>query len=180
MKNPFLTADHVYLRTITKDDLTERYRDWFNDPDACAWNSHYRFPNYDEDMRAYYESTIKSRSNLILAICDKETDAHIGNVSLQDIDHLNRSAEFAIMIGEKAFWGKGIGKEAMKLIVGHGFRELNLHRIMLGTAEDNVGMQKLALALGFMEEGRSREAMWKGGKWKSLVHYGLLESEWKE
>lgn len=175
----FLSGSHIYLRAIVETDLNESYRDWFNDEEVCRFNSHHRFPNYDADMREYYETTIKSHENLVLAICDKTNDLHIGNVSLQGIDTLGQSAEFAIMIGNKSYQGKGVGKESMRLMVKHGFEELNLHRIFCGTAEDNIGMQKLALALGFKEEGRSRDAIYKTGIFKNLIHYGLLRNELK-
>ncbi len=180
MKNPFLIGESIYLRTITLADLTPCYRDWFNDAKVCKGNAHHRFPKYDEDMRAYYDHTIKSHENLVLAICDKVTDLHIGNVSLQDIDTINRSAEFAILIGDKEYWGKGVGTEVMNLIVTHGFHELNLNRIMLGTFEDNTGMQNLATKNGFKIEGRSRQAVWKEGRWKDVLHFGLLRDEWKD
>lgn len=179
MKQPFLTGKTIYLRTIEEGDLSERYRDWFNDVEVCRFNSHHRFPNYGEDMRSYYETAIKTHENLILAICDKATDIHIGNVSLQNINLLDQSAEFAIVIGDRSYWGKGVGKEALSLIVQHGFSQLNLHRIYCGTAEDNMGMQKLAMTLGFKQEGVSREALYKDGKFKDTIHYGLLRSEFK-
>lgn len=179
MKSPFITGKTVYLRAIDESDLSERYRDWFNDAEVCRYNSHHRFPNYGEDVRIYYETTIKSRENLILAICDKLNDLHIGNISLQSISPLDQSAEFAIVIGDRSYWGKGIGEEAMRLIVAHGFDQLNLHRIYCGTAEDNTGMQKLAHKLGFKEEGRSRDALYKDGKWKDLLRYGLLRDEFR-
>lgn len=179
MKNPFLVGEKVYLRVITQDDLNANYREWFNDEEVCRYNSHHRFPNYDENMREYYERVIKSRGNLVLAICDKKADRHIGNVALENIDTLNRSAEFAILIGDKNSWGKGMGKEAAKLVVRHGLRELNLHRVYCGTSEDNMAMQKLALALGFKEEGRTRDALFKSGSFKNVIYYSLLDDEFK-
>lgn len=177
--SPFLSGEKVYLRPIRESDLNENYREWFNDEEVCRYNSHHRFPNYDQNMRAYYDEVIKARSNLILAICDKKTDKHVGNIALENIDPLNRSAEFAIVLGDKRQWGKGIGKDAAKLIIKHGFEELNLHRIHCGTQDDNVGMQKLAKALGFVEEGHAREAIFKGGKFKDLIYYGLLRHDLK-
>ena len=179
MKNPFLIGEKIYLRTITPDDLNANYREWFNDEEICRYNSHHRFPNYDQDMADYYKNVIQSRSNLILAICDKKTDKHAGNIALENIDAINQSAEFAIIIGDKKQWGKGIGKEAAKLIIKHGFEELNLHRIHCGTQDDNIGMQKLAASLGFKEEGRTRESIYKGGIFKDLIYYGLLRYDWK-
>ncbi len=179
MKNPFLVGEHIYLRTIDESDLNANYREWFNDEEVCRYNSHHRFPNYDENMRDYYENVIKSRTNLILAICNKETDKHIGNIALENIDALNQSAEFAIVIGDKSQWGQGVGREAAKLILKHGFAELNLHRIYCGTQDDNTGMQKLAIALGFKEEGRARDGMFKGGSFKDVIYYSLLRDEFK-
>lgn len=178
MKNPFLVGEKVYLRTITEDDLNENYREWFNDEEVCHYNSHHRFPNYDQNMRSYYDEVIKDRKNLVLAICDKASDAHIGNIALLNIDTLNQSAELAILIGDKAQWGKGVGSDAAKLLVNQGFKELNLHRIYCGTAEDNKGMQKLALALGFKEEGRARDGVYKGGSFKNVLYYSLLSDEY--
>lgn len=176
MKNPFLTGDKVYLRAIEKGDLNAKYREWFNDEEVCRYNSHHRFPNYDANMRDYYENVIQSRANLVLAICDKLSDSHIGNIALENINTTDRSAELAILIGDKKYWGKGIGTEAAGLIIGHGFKELNLHRIYCGTSEDNTGMQKLASSLGFVEEGKARDGIFKGGKFKDVIYYSLLSN----
>lgn len=179
MNTSFLRGEHVYLRPITEQDLNANYREWFNDEEVCRYNSHHRFPNHDENMREYFEKVIKSRENLILAICDTKTDAHIGNIALENIDTLNQCAEFAILIGDKTAWGKGVGTEAARLIIGHGFRELNLHRIYCGTQEDNAGMRKLAASLGFKEEGASRQAIFKGGAFKDIIRFGLLRDEFE-
>lgn len=179
MRNSFLQGPTVHLRSLTEADLTEKYRDWFNDEEVCQFNSHHRFPNHDEDMRAYYETTIRSHENLVLAICDNETGVHVGNVSLQGINLLDRSAEFAIVIGEKGFRGRGVGAEVMHLILRHAFDQLNLHRVFCGTADNNKGMQRLALTTGFVEEGRSRQALFKNGEFHDLIHYGVLADEYK-
>lgn len=179
MKTPFLVGENVYLRTIGEGDLNENYREWFNDEEVNRYNSHHRFPNYDENMRKYYDRVIKSKENLVLAVCDAKTDTHIGNIALENIDALNQSAELAIIIGNKDYWSKGYGSEAARLLVSHGFKELNLHRIYCGTQEDNVGFQKLAASLGFKEEGRKRESIFRGGKFKDIILYSLLRDEFR-
>jgi RimJ/RimL family protein N-acetyltransferase len=179
MHNPFLTGTGVYLRTIEESDLNANYREWFNDEDVCRYNSHHRFPQYDQDMRTYYDDVIKSRTNLVLAICDKATDAHVGNIALENIDMVNSSAEFAILIGDKTHWGKGVGSEAASLLLTHGFNELPLHRIYCGTSEDNEGMQRLARSLGFVEEGRARDAIFKNGSHKDVIYYSVLRDEFE-
>lgn len=177
MKDPFLTGKKIYLNPIQKADLTPKYREWLNDEEVSRYNSHHRFPNYDENMREYFETAIKSKSNLILAIRDKESDEHIGNIALENIDLINRCAELAIMIGDRSYQGKGVGGDACRAIMRHAFNELNLHRIYLGTAEENVGMQKLSISLGMKEEGRRVDAMYKNGKYTDVLEYGVLKDD---
>jgi RimJ/RimL family protein N-acetyltransferase len=178
-KQQFLVGESIYLRGIEASDLTADYQSWFNDAEVCQFNSHHRFPNYPEAMADYYNRVIKSNNHLVLAIVDKQTDTHIGNIALQDINLIDRSAEFAIVVGDKNFWGRGVGKEAGKLIVGHGFNALNLQRIYCGTSADNLGMQKLADYLGFKQEGVARQALFKDGAYRDIFLYGLLKDDYQ-
>src|SRR3989344_3663971 len=179
MNKVFLDGTTIYLRGIEEADLTDSYIQWFNDSEVCQYNSHHRYPHSREAMHDYYKNVILSKNNLTLAIIDKATNKHIGNVSLQDIDFINRCAEYAIIIGDKGSWGKGVGKDASRLIIDHGFRALNLHRIYCGTSDDNLGMQKLADYLGFVKEGVARQSMFKNGAYRNSILYGLLADEWK-
>ena len=177
MHNPFLIGTTIYLRAITERDLTPSYQQWFNDPEVCRFNSHHRFPNYQEDMRAYYDTVICDRRNLVLAIIDTATETHVGNVALQDIDLSNSSAEFAIIVGEKAFWGRGVGYEAGQLLITHGFDTLRLHRMYCGTSALNIPMQRLAKKLGFRKEGVDRAALYKEGRWNDVVRYAIVRGD---
>lgn len=179
MTKAFLQGDTIYLRTIEERDLTPAYQHWFNDEEVCRYNSHHRFPMYRQDMEAYFRNVIQSKHNLVLAIIHQASDTHIGNISLLEIDAINSSAEFAVIIGEISFSGKGIGKEAGKLVINHGFSALNLHRISCETSRDNIGMQKLAVALGFIQEGVRREALFKSGAYQDMIVYALLRNEFE-
>jgi RimJ/RimL family protein N-acetyltransferase len=176
----FLEGEHFYLRNLNKDDLNKNYIHWFDDSEVCKMNSHHRFPYTDEGMSKYIDSIYNTNNQLVLAIINKEDKMHIGNISLQNINYINRSAEFAVVIGEKNYWGKGVGKECGKLIIKHGFLELNLNRIYCGTFVDNLGMYKLAETLGFKKEGIRYEAEFKNGKYINIVEFGLLKKDWKE
>lgn len=177
MKNPFLSGKSIYLRPLEEKDIEGNYVKWLNDPEVCRYNSHHVFPYTYEGARDYIKTVSKSPSAVVLAIVLKENDIHIGNISLQDINYINRSAEFAIIIGEKKYWGMGYSKEAARLIVAHGFQELNLHRVYCGTSAKNIPMQKLAVFLGMKEEGLRREAMFKHKRFVDIMEYGLLSRE---
>lgn len=179
MKNQFLVGKKIYLRGLVESDLVGDYFQWFNDEEVCRENSHHRFPNTVARMKSYFDSVTNSSQNLVLAILLKADDKHIGNISLQQIDLLNQSAELAILIGDKKSWGKGYGIEAARLIVEHGFMQLNLKRIHCGTTASNRGMQKLALSLGMKQEGKFRSAVFKNGAFQDVYYYGLLANEVK-
>ncbi len=77
-----------------------------------------------------------------------------GNTGLHDVEPVDRNAEFGIVIGEKPYWNKGYGKKATRLMLQHGFEDLNLHRIYLYVFENNQRGMKAYEGAGFTKEGR--------------------------
>lgn len=177
---PFLTGDRVYLRALEEDDVDGGYPTWLNDEEVCRGNSHHRYPYTREAAVEWVQQARSKRDSLVLAIVASKDDTHIGNIELKRIDPVYRSAEFAILTGEKSFWGQGYSREAAKLLVDHGFFTLNLNRIDCGTFETNTGMRKLAGYLGMREEGRRRQAVFKQNRWIDVIEFGLLRSEYLE
>lgn len=173
----FLEGENICLRLLKTDDVNGDYCLWLNDPEITAFNSHGRFPITKEKLLSYIDHSRSSKNDLILAIEDKITLKHIGNISLQNINWLDRNAEIAFLLGNKAFWGKGIMHEAGSLLINHGFQNLNLHRIYCGTSSENVGMQKLAAKLKMKKEGLRKEAIFKKGQYYDIVEYGILATE---
>jgi RimJ/RimL family protein N-acetyltransferase len=104
---------------------------------------------------------------------------HIGNLSLQQIDWINRSAEMAIVIGEKDYWGKGFATEALLLLYYHAFTKLNLNRIWSGTTENNSGMIRVFARIGMALEGEFREAVYLNGEYRDVYAYGILKEAWE-
>jgi RimJ/RimL family protein N-acetyltransferase len=179
MTSPFLAGTGLYLRGLEETDAAGSYPTWFNDTEVCRGNSHHVFPYSREQALDYIRSTRGNHSALVLAIVLPDRDRHIGNITLQSIHPINRSAEFAILIGDKAAWGKGHAAEAAKLLCRHGFETLNLHRIYCGTLADNQGMIRLAQTLGMKEEGRRREAIFKNGRYTDIIEFGMLSTEFQ-
>ena len=77
-------------------------------------------------------------------------------------------------MGEPDYWGKGYGYKASKKIIEHGFGKLNLHRCWTGTASTNIGMQKLAVKLGFNAEGVFEDGMFLNGSYENIFVYGMI------
>lgn len=177
MLRPFLVTERLHLRPLSESDCNGDYVDWLNDEDVCRGNSHHVFPYTRDAALAYVRSAQQTRDDLILAIDRRDEARHIGNIALQGIHRVYRSAELAILIGDKKSWGQGFGQEAARALCRHGFVALNLHRIACGTFEDNTGMQRLARWLGMKEEGRRRQAAYKAGRYVDVIEYGVLRHE---
>lgn len=175
----FLQSENLILRSLEREDLTEEYLQWLNDEEVCRYNSHAVFPNSFFKMQNYFDSIQGNNSTIVMAIISKDQDKHIGNISLQSINWINRSAEFAILLGDKEYWGKGVATEAVQLIMEYGFSRLNLHRICCGTSAENKGMQKVAAKLNMTEEGVRKEALFKDGKYVDIIEYGILKKDFK-
>lgn len=178
MPNVFLEGDLVYLRPLEEADLTEAYLLWLNDAEVSQFNSHAVFPNTLEKMRSYF-FTVQTPQHTVFAIIHKDTNLHIGNVALQGIHWVNRSAEFAILLGNKQFWGKGIGAEVTRMMLGYGFGRLNLNRIHAGTLQGNEGMIRIFSKIGMRQEGRRVQAVYKNGDYVDVIEFGILRSEYK-
>jgi ribosomal-protein-alanine N-acetyltransferase len=178
-KSVFIKGENIFLRCLDSSDITGNYATWLNDPKVTEFNSHGRFPMTSEKLESYVKHIQVSNKAFVLAIIDSESQSHIGNISLQNINWIDRNAEIAFLLGESSFWGKGIMFEAGRLLIEHGFKMLNLHRIYCGTSSNNIGMQRLAEKLGMNQEGVRKDALFKNGVFVDIIEYGIVFKEEK-
>ncbi|MDD5157823.1 GNAT family protein [Sulfurimonas sp.] len=177
MNNPFLVGETIYLRGLDVEDARGDYPSWLNDESSCKYSEHHVFP-YSADLAVDYLTKLPlQKDKIMLAVVDKKSDTHIGNITLLAISSLHRSAEFSIMIGNREFLGKGASKEASLLMLNHGFNTMNLHRICCGTMVLNSSMRALASYLGMIEEGVFRDEVYKEGKYHDTIRYSILKDE---
>lgn len=170
-------GDAYFVRLLVEADVDGPYPAWFEDQEVCRYNSHgklFKSKNYFKE----YVRGLDHDGSLVWAICHDE-DGHIGNISLQKISALNRTAEFAIILGDKRHWGKRVGILAATKIIEHGFHKLNLERVYCGTAASNVGMIKLAGSLHMKLEGTRRSHLFLDGARVDMLEYGVLQSEFE-
>ena len=106
-------------------------------------------------------------------------DPCIGSTGLINLDWRNRSGELGIVIGKRDYLGKGYGKEAVDLLLGFGFNELNLHRIGLQVFDFNERAIRSYTKSGLVEEGRLREAFYREGAFHDIVLMGITEEEFR-
>lgn len=131
------------------------------------------------EHRDWFERYCKSDNRVEFVIYLKENNEKIGTIGLSGIDFRNQKAEYGILLGDKAFRGKGYAKEASRAILEYGFNELNLNKISLKVFSDNEGAISLYKLLGFSEEGILRKEVYKNGKFKDVLVMSILKEEWE-
>ncbi len=178
--NSFISTERLELCPLNVAHITDDYIGWLNDPEVCRFNGHRYFP-YTKDAAFKYIEYVTNNKNIIaLALHLRDSMLHIGNVSIGDIDLLNRSASLNILLGSKQNWGRGYAVEALSALLRHAFLELNLNRVYCGTLEGNIGMQKVAQKLGMKQEGIRRLAVYKNGSFHNMLEYSIIANEYLE
>jgi RimJ/RimL family protein N-acetyltransferase len=170
----------IRFRHAERSDLPTFVR-WLNDPEVSKNLSIYlpisliSEEKWFEDMIARHQD----EQAFCIEIQEGEKWTIIGNCSFMDIERRIRSAEVGIFIGEKDYWNKGYGTEAMQLLLKLGFETLNLNRISLRVFETNPHAIHVYKKIGFVHEGTLREAMYMDNQYIDVHIMSVLRSEWK-
>jgi RimJ/RimL family protein N-acetyltransferase len=165
--------DDIYLRSLCREDLA-RIHSWHNDPELYET----LVRGFRHVSRAAEEAWLEkqlaySSEQVSLAICLRESDEHIGNIYLRNIDLISRNAEVGIFIGVPAARGKGRGAAAIRLLVDHAFRDLGLWRLYCFILCDNLPSAKAFRKCGFTVEGTMIRHAYKCGQFKDVTILGL-------
>ena len=177
MRNPFLVGERLYLRLLEESDIGEEYLGWLNDQEVTRYLETGKFPSTPNALRKYAEHFQGSTTDLFFAIIDREAEVHIGNVTLNRINWIHRTADTGLMIGRKEFWGKGYAFEAWSLLIEYSFHRLGLRKIIAGAVADNVASIITLEKLGFKIEGRFRQEYFVDGEYREGIRLGLLREE---
>jgi diamine N-acetyltransferase len=176
-----LYGKRIRLRAIEKEDLPI-FVMWLNDPEVRR-NLQLFQPMSLAQEEEWFKGTLQlpvEEQPLMIEIKIAEEWQPVGNVGYLKIRNADRAVEIGIVIGEKKFWGQGYGTEAIRLMLRHGFQELNLNRIYLRVYETNLRGIRSYEKAGFKLEGRLRQDRFMDGKYIDVLLMSVLRSEFKE
>ena len=131
MVGPDIFGSKVNLRPLKTDDLTRRIA-WLNDPECvrfftgCLPERAYG----QEDVERWRRSLEADSSASVWAI-ETKYGMHIGDIDLHDIDRHMNTAKLTILIGDRAYWGRGYGTDAVKSLLTSAFADLRLQKVNL-------------------------------------------------
>jgi RimJ/RimL family protein N-acetyltransferase len=94
-------------------------------------------------------------------------------------DPEDRKAGLGIIIGEKEYWSKGYGSDAIVTLLRFAFHEMNLHRVQLSVHDGNDRAKACYRKCGFVEEGRLRQDRFARGRYIDTLIMGVLRDEFR-
>lgn len=147
---------HIYLKRLNPDDIGQYYVEWMNDMEVIKylesrWTSH----NLDS-IKKYIQQMNNSSSDYLFGIFLKETNQHIGNIKIGEMNNIHKFANLGLLIGEKKYWGRGFGTQAIIHATKIAFHELGLHCLTAGIYSNNYSSYRAFLKAGWEDAGRFR------------------------
>lgn len=183
---PTLEGDLVVLRPFDVADVDVMAR-ILADPEVLRLTGsvtsteeiHRASPLADDRTREWYASRAQVDGRLDLAVVNRASDTVVGEVVLNEFDPSSNSANFRTLMGPEGR-GRGLGTEAARLILGHGFEVIGLHRIGLDVFAFNPRARHVYATVGFVVEGVKRDAFAFDGEYVDEIWMSILADEWQQ
>ncbi len=145
-----LTEDYRRIRRIRHEDVAALMA-WDNDPDLFELTGK-KF-QHGEDYGNWWSELVHDRARIMFGIVN-DGGALIGDVELIQIVWRAREAEIRISIGDKAFWNRGYGTQALGEAIAAAFHFLSLERLYLRVRVDNIRAIRSYEKVGFRPVAR--------------------------
>lgn len=166
-----IIGNKTILRALNRSDA-DKILKWCNDPEIKHLTGTL-FPVSDIEHEKWFQDKISDPINKMFGIEDMNKN-FIGIIGIKNVDLINRSGELYIYIGEKEFWGKGYGSDAVKTFVSFCLNEMNMHRIYLSVFSYNKRAIRSYEKSGFKTEGVLKDAVFKGGRYHDKLIMGII------
>ncbi len=177
---PRLVGETVMLREYRQEDLPE-IRRWVNDQETIRYlSSRFWAPQTLLDTQQFLENMLQSShsgSNFIIA--DKRDERYIGQLDLFRLDWKLRCGELGMVIASPEDRGRGVGTEALGLLLEHAFQTLGLERVQLDVDMGNEAGKRCYQKAGFVLEGVKRHAYFRDGAFCDIGMMSVLAGDWR-
>jgi RimJ/RimL family protein N-acetyltransferase len=173
-----LKGKEIVLRPVVKDDYRLIFK-WFNDKEIIDNIIGFRLNFSMGEALDWCERASRVDDKNIKWIIETigEKPEPIGFTGLYNIDFINKNAESAIVIGEKSFWGKGIGNKSLTLVCNLAFKYFNLELVYAFILSSNKASLNLYEKIGFKEEGILRKRVYRNRKWHDVISLSIGKEE---
>jgi len=168
-----IIGNKVILRALRRSDFG-KILEWVNDPEI-RYLTGTIYPISEIEHEKWIENKINEKTDKMFAIDDLKNKKFIGLIGSKNTDFVNRNTELYIYIGDKEYWGKGYGTDAIATFVKFCFDELNLHRVYLYVFAYNERAIRAYEKVGFVTEGILKESVYKNGKYHDKLLMAIVK-----
>jgi len=173
-----IALESVTLRPLEIEDASQFYQ-WSLDREVTQFSlSSYGYPQSKSGICQWLSVINENPKSVSLGICCHSTKKLIGYAGITSISPLNRCGEYFILIGDKAYWGKGIATMVTKAVTDYGFNTLGLHRVELTAFAINPWAVRAYEKAGYVHEGIKRQSGFRHGKFHDKIMMAALVSDW--
>jgi len=165
----------IGLRPIAMSDV-DSIMEWVNEPSVTRnFAGMSRTITRDEEA-VFIQKMMDSPNDRLWAIVTRDGQ-NLGNAGIHKIYWPARNGRLGIVLGRSGFQGKGLGQEALRLLIAMGFMELSLHKLWVVHYETNARMMHILKKLGFQKEGLLRDEYFHGETFHNMVRQSMLGPE---
>lgn len=140
------------------------YWKWIRDKKVTAYMTGAQFPKTFEEEVRWLQQMKRKKDERLFVIFDAATKKPIGNLGIHQISHYNKKAGIGIMIGEKDYWNKGYGTDAMKTALRYCFKNLKLNKVTLTVDVENARGIGCYEKCGFVKIGFLKDDAVRNGR----------------
>lgn len=168
----------VRLREYREDDISTVLK-YINDEEVKRnLTPGIPYPFTLEDEKKWYQSITATEDTYSFAIETIEDSIYLGGCGINHVDWKNSIAVVGIFIGNKDYWNKGYGTDAMRTLIKFIFNEMNINKIKLNVYSFNERAVKCYEKCGFKKEGVLRQEIYREGKYHDEFIMAILREEW--
>lgn len=177
----FKLDNEIELRPYLEEDAEEIFTAVMENYDHLHPFLHWVVPEYSlEGVKEFIkQSQQASQEKLREGFGIFHNGKLIGSIGFNRFDWNAKVTELGYWIA-KDFSGRGIITKSCKVLINYAFDELNLNRVEIRCAAENVRSRAIPEKLGFKLEGILRQALWRQTRLYDDTIYGLLKEEWRK
>ena len=174
MFGPVLQGKLVRLRPPRSDDAAGM-ASWFEDLEVTRFIK-LRNPPSVEAETEFLDRMARDPDAVFWAI--EHEGRLVGGTSITAIDWKHGFGTTGTVIGDRTAWGKGLGRESMRLRAAYAFTQLPLRKLKSGYLEGNEASARAQASAGYRESGRWRKDRFIDGEWRDHVLTELMREDW--
>lgn len=180
-KNKAKREVFVKLRAFEKEDIAKRHKVADNPATLRLLTSSTVMPRSLEEETAIIERCLspKDKDSFYTFAIENSRGELIGSCGYKDVSPKNRRCKISIAIYGEQNCGKGYGTAAMRKLLDFLFLEKNMHKVWLTVFAFNPRAVACYRKLGFREEGRLREHVYRDGKYHDAILMGIFKREYR-